>query len=151
MDQDNVISLSVDSLQHNYINLTQDLSRQFCFVGMFICAYSFSLLKPTAASNADIASKMPHPLRTAAKGRPVFFVPIIIFVDDVSGNISKQWNKHFVCYSTNASLPREQLDKEKNVRFVCASPNLTPLELLQGVRESFEYALLPLFFRSYLN
>jgi hypothetical protein len=62
----------------------------------------------------------------------------MIFVDDVSGNVSKQWNKHFVSYSSNTSLPREYLDKERNIRFVSASPNVNPMELFQGIRESFE-------------
>ncbi|KAG1723623.1 hypothetical protein EDB19DRAFT_1898050 [Suillus lakei] len=40
----------------------------------------------------------------------VYTVPLIIFMDDVSGNISKQWNKHHTIYMSNASLPREMLD-----------------------------------------
>lgn len=81
---------------------------------------------------------MPHPIRATAKGMPVYFVPVMIFCDDVSGNVSKQWNKHHVAYASNGSLPRELLDKGCNVRFVGASPNLGPLELLQGIKESFE-------------
>ena len=42
---------------------------------------------------------------------------------------------------SNASLPREHVDKEFNVRFVGASPHLGPLELLQGMRESFRWVL----------
>jgi hypothetical protein len=95
------------------------------------------LLPTYPACSSDFAN-MPHPLRIEAKGKLVFFVPVMIFVDDVSGNVSKQWNKHFVCYSSNGSLPREYLDKESNVRFVSASPNVNPVELFQGIRESFE-------------
>lgn len=81
---------------------------------------------------------MPNPKRIKAKGRPFFFVYIIIFIDDVSGNVSKQWNKHYVCYMSNAMLPREHLDKEFNVHFVSSSPSVNALELAQGIRESFE-------------
>ncbi|KAG2098947.1 uncharacterized protein F5147DRAFT_747309 [Suillus discolor] len=42
----------------------------------------------------------------------VYNVPLIIFMDDVSGNISKQWNKHHAIYMSNANLPREMLEKE---------------------------------------
>jgi len=63
----------------------------------------------------------------------------MVFEDDMSANVSKQWNKHFVCYMLNGSLPHEHIDREFNVHFVSASPNVSPLELLQGVQESFEY------------
>lgn len=81
---------------------------------------------------------MPNPIRLEAKGRPVYAVPVLIFKDDVSANISKQWNKHFVSYISNGSLIREKLDKQYSVRFVAASPNVTPLELAQGISESFK-------------
>ncbi|KAG1907831.1 uncharacterized protein F5891DRAFT_1124653 [Suillus fuscotomentosus] len=42
----------------------------------------------------------------------VYAVPLIIFMDDVSGNVSKQWNKHHAIYMSNANLPREMLEKE---------------------------------------
>ncbi|KAG0693274.1 hypothetical protein DFH29DRAFT_985530 [Suillus ampliporus] len=41
----------------------------------------------------------------------VYAVPLIIFMDNVSGNISKQWNKHHAIYMSNANLPREMLER----------------------------------------
>lgn len=78
---------------------------------------------------------MPNPLRIKARGRMVFAVPLIIFMDDVSGNISKQWNKHFVIYMSNALLPREMLDKQACVRFVSSSPHASPMELMGGLED----------------
>ncbi|KAJ6469227.1 hypothetical protein DFH09DRAFT_1294525 [Mycena vulgaris] len=66
--------------------------------------------------------------------------PSAIFIDDVSGNKSKQWNKHFSCYMSNAALPRTKLENEFHVRFVANSPFATPLEIMQGVRASIESA-----------
>ncbi|KAL4075563.1 hypothetical protein J3A83DRAFT_4356838 [Scleroderma citrinum] len=43
----------------------------------------------------------------------VLTVPLIIFMDDVLGNVSKQWNKHHVVYMSNASMPCEMLEKEE--------------------------------------
>ena len=83
---------------------------------------------------------MPNPLRVKAQGRMVFTVPLIIFMDDVSGNISKQWNKHFVVYMSNALLPREMLDKQACVRFVSSSPHASPMELMGGLRDSISSA-----------
>lgn len=79
-----------------------------------------------------------HPLRTVAKDRPIYSIPLIAFIDDVSGNQSKQWNKHFSCYMSNGALPRRKLENEFHVRFVATSPNATPLEMMQGLRGSIE-------------
>ncbi|KAG1837152.1 hypothetical protein C8R48DRAFT_603980 [Suillus tomentosus] len=79
---------------------------------------------------------MPNPLRAKSGGRMVLTVPLIVFMDDVSGNISKQWNKHHVIYMSNAALPREMLEKEFCVRFVSSSPHATPMELMCGFKES---------------
>lgn len=81
---------------------------------------------------------MPHPLRATAGERLVYSIPLLIFQDDVSGNQSKQWNKHYSCYISNGALPRQKLDSEFNVRFVSTSPFATPLEIMQGVRGSIE-------------
>ncbi|KAF8257540.1 hypothetical protein EI94DRAFT_1774419 [Lactarius quietus] len=68
----------------------------------------------------------------------VYTVPVIIFMDDASANISKQWNKQIVVYLSNAGLPREMLDKEFCMRFVTSSPNASPMELMHAVRDSME-------------
>ena len=81
---------------------------------------------------------MPHPLRVKAGDRMVYSVPLVLFMDDVSANVSKQWNKHHVVYMSNANLPREMLEKEFCVRFVTSSPHASPLELMQAVRESIK-------------
>jgi len=87
------------------------------------------------------AKQMPHPLREIAGDCLVYSVPIIIFIDDVSGNTSKQWNKHFSCYMSNGALPCEKLDQEFHVRFVAMSPNASPLEIMQGVHKAIEYVV----------
>ncbi|KAJ6608562.1 hypothetical protein B0H10DRAFT_1815561 [Mycena sp. CBHHK59/15] len=83
---------------------------------------------------------MPHPLREKAGSRMVYSIPLAIFIDDVSGNKSKQWNKHFSCYMSNGALPRTKLENEFHVRFVATSPFTSPLEIMQGVRSSIEEA-----------
>lgn len=93
-----------------------------------------------AASSMSYGSKMPHPLHEAADGRMVYSVPLIIFMDDVSGNISKQWNKHHVIYASNANMPREMLEKEFYLRFVSSSPHASPMELMRGMKDCIWYA-----------
>ncbi|KAF8753824.1 hypothetical protein RHS01_06641 [Rhizoctonia solani] len=91
-------------------------------------------------ASAGFQAKMPHPLCAVAGSRPVYSIPLIIFMDDASGNTSKQWNKHWSCYLSNAALPREVLQAEYNVRFVSTSPHATPLELMHGIRSSIDDA-----------
>lgn len=87
----------------------------------------------------SFAARPPHKLRKIAGTRMVYSVPLILFQDDVSGNVSKQWNKHYAVYASNANIPRRLLEKEFCVRFVTASPHLTPPELMKGVRDSIKY------------
>ncbi|KAJ6625266.1 hypothetical protein B0H10DRAFT_2161888 [Mycena sp. CBHHK59/15] len=70
----------------------------------------------------------------------VYSIPLAVFIDDVSGNKSKQWNKHFSCYMSNGALPRTKLENEYHVRFVATSPFASPLEIMQGVRASIKEA-----------
>ncbi|KAG8703439.1 hypothetical protein FRC08_002841 [Ceratobasidium sp. 394] len=91
-------------------------------------------------NSVNFRSSMPHPLRTIAGSRPVYSVPLIVFMDDASGNVSKQWNKHWSCYLSNAALPREELQSEYNVRFVATSSHASPSELMEGIRASIETA-----------
>ncbi|KAG2335355.1 hypothetical protein BDR05DRAFT_859219, partial [Suillus weaverae] len=79
-------------------------------------------------------------LQADSNGRLVLTVPLIIFMDDVSGNVSKQWNKHHAVYMSNASMPREMLEKEFCVRFVSSSPHASPMEIAKAVKESIEAA-----------
>ncbi|KAF8602668.1 hypothetical protein BDV93DRAFT_581297 [Ceratobasidium sp. AG-I] len=85
---------------------------------------------------------MPHPLRIVAGERDVYSVPLILFLDDVSGGVSKQWNKNIACYMSNATLPREQLQKEVNVCFVGSSKEATASELLLGISNSIKQEFL---------
>lgn len=91
-----------------------------------------------AQSSTEWTTRMPHPFRKIAKDRPVYAVPLIVFQDDVSGNQSKQWNKHYNIYMSNAALPREVLDKEFSTRFVATSQHVPPLEMMRGLRKSVE-------------
>ncbi|KAG8762734.1 hypothetical protein FRC12_008883 [Ceratobasidium sp. 428] len=83
---------------------------------------------------------LPHPLRAKADGREVYSVPYIVFVDDVSGNTSKAWNKHWCCYVTDASLPREKFNERQNIRFMSTSQHASPIEMLGGICQVFDEA-----------
>ncbi|KAG8701329.1 hypothetical protein FRC08_004137 [Ceratobasidium sp. 394] len=82
----------------------------------------------------------PNPLRSRAAGRPIYSVPFIVFVDDVSGNKSKQWNKHWCCYISDAALPREQINRRRNIRFMCTTQHASPMEMMSGICKDFSDA-----------
>ncbi|KAI0689008.1 hypothetical protein BC835DRAFT_1407956 [Cytidiella melzeri] len=69
-----------------------------------------------------------------------YAVPFIVFINDVSGNVSQQWNKHNVVYASNANLPREMIEKEFSVKFVLSSPHASPIELAKAVCDSINSA-----------
>ncbi|KAG1785097.1 uncharacterized protein HD556DRAFT_1250464, partial [Suillus plorans] len=102
-------------------------------VGSHVCLVLLSLvtirLKHVIASSVRYVSLSPNPLREKSKGQMVYTVPSII-MDDVSGNILRQWNKRHDIYMSNANLPQEMLEKEFFVQFVSSSPHAPPMELM---------------------
>ena len=88
---------------------------------------------------------MLNPLREKSGGWMVYTVPLIVFMDNVSANILKQWNKHHVVYMSSALLPREMLEKEFTIRFVTGSPHASPMELMQGIKDGIEYVVFSLY------
>ncbi|KAK0463305.1 hypothetical protein IW261DRAFT_1554190 [Armillaria novae-zelandiae] len=78
---------------------------------------------------------MPNPLRSLAEGDDLFVVMIPLWGDDVSGNKSKQYNKHINIYMENSCLPGQLLQQEYFVWFVSTSPNATSPEQFSALRD----------------
>jgi hypothetical protein len=78
---------------------------------------------------------MPNPVRKVAKGRPVFSIRIIPWSDDVSGNVSKQFNPHMNLYVANANLPHWKVSQEYFVRFCSTSPYASSGEQFEALAE----------------
>ncbi|TEB24421.1 hypothetical protein FA13DRAFT_1638766, partial [Coprinellus micaceus] len=78
--------------------------------------------------------------RQKSGGRPVYSVPIWLYCDDTSGNMSKKWNKHNSWLFTLAGLPRTEVTREYNVHFLCTSNLAEPMEMLDGIQEEISRA-----------
>ncbi|KAJ6623010.1 hypothetical protein B0H10DRAFT_1787361, partial [Mycena sp. CBHHK59/15] len=73
-----------------------------------------------------------------AEGDDLYVVMVPIWVDDVSGNKSKQYNKHINMYLANSNLPGQLLQQEYFVRFVSTSPHATSLEQFSAIKEQIQ-------------
>ncbi|KAF8159989.1 hypothetical protein B0H34DRAFT_843892 [Crassisporium funariophilum] len=73
------------------------------------------------------------------KGNPLYTSFINIFGDDVSGNQSKSWNKHWNVYMNHQNLPRKLLYQQYNTHFISTSTHASVPEQFRGIKEKIEY------------
>ncbi|KAJ6608328.1 hypothetical protein B0H10DRAFT_2303295 [Mycena sp. CBHHK59/15] len=82
--------------------------------------------------------EMPNPLREIAGGDDLYVVMVPMWADDVSGNKSKQYNKHMNMYMANSNLPGQLLQQEYFVRFVSTSPHAGSPEQFSAIKEQIQ-------------
>lgn len=82
--------------------------------------------------------EMPNSLRALADGEDLYTVMVPLWCDDVSGNKSKQYNKHMNIYTANSALPGRLLQQEYFVQFVSTSPTASLPEQFSAIKEQIE-------------
>ncbi|KAG6818880.1 hypothetical protein H0H93_000679 [Arthromyces matolae] len=79
-----------------------------------------------------------NPLRDVAKGRPMFRLRLMPWSDDVSGNVSKQYNPHTNVYVQNLNVPHKMLAQEYFVRFCSTSSFASSSEQFEALAKDFK-------------
>ncbi|KAL1692476.1 hypothetical protein GGG16DRAFT_51549 [Schizophyllum commune] len=97
-----------------------------------------SIIRPWDTSLSD--PTIGNLWRQKAQGHRCVSLPIWLYCDDTSGNVSKRWNKHNSFLFTAAGLPRCQVHKESSIHFLSTSNIAPPLEMLDGIVEQLEKA-----------
>ncbi|KAF7314129.1 hypothetical protein HMN09_00572000 [Mycena chlorophos] len=79
---------------------------------------------------------MPNPQRALSGNRDLYVVGVSVWIDDVSGNRSKQYNKFLMMLGQNTALPGQLLKQEFHVHYMAASPNASTAEFSAALRDT---------------
>lgn len=96
------------------------------------------MLRQFSEGTSQNIPTMPNPLRALADDEELYVVLLPLWCDDVSGNVSKQWNKHINIYTVNSNLPGQLLQQEYFVKFVSTSPHASSPEQFSAVLENIK-------------
>ncbi|KAJ7230962.1 hypothetical protein B0H12DRAFT_1029729 [Mycena haematopus] len=79
---------------------------------------------------------MPNEMRKlVGEDEDLFVIMASPWADDVSGNKSKQYNKHMNMYTGNGCLPGRLLQQEYHVHYISTSPNASSAEQFSAFRD----------------
>ncbi|KAI8918960.1 hypothetical protein DFJ77DRAFT_427413 [Powellomyces hirtus] len=95
---------------------------------------SITMVVKQEANGAILNIQAPvNHLRQTANGCQILVVPLVMFCDGSSGNISKQWNNHDTWILTLAGFPFDQRSSGYHQHFVCTSNGLDGMEMTSAI------------------
>lgn len=104
-----------------------------CMVCIVLLSLLFTLAELVRLSDnvggTFVEIPLQNPWQTKAAGKIICHIPLVLYCDDLSGNISKKWNKHLAFYFTLAGLPPKLSNQEYNCHFLTTSNTAGASEL----------------------
>ena len=91
---------------------------------------------------SEVEIDLPNPWREKSGNRLICHVPIALYSDDTSGNVSKQFNKHNSFYFTLAGLPPRISNQEYNCHFLATSNLATVGEISDLIVDELKYVVI---------
>ncbi|KAF7303524.1 hypothetical protein MIND_00581600 [Mycena indigotica] len=138
IDDSKTSLVAAADMKENYLDLL-DLGAVPQWNGKYCPQSILPLLTPAAATfSKGHPARMPNRKRAIAGGCPMYTSLVDYFGDDVSGNRSKSWNKHWNAYMTHRNLPRKLLQQEYHIHFVSTSPNASISEQYREFKTAIE-------------
>jgi hypothetical protein len=133
-----VIFIPAMSLRRNILDLRLSNEYNLQFSGksnpfILFNEISYGMVLSDITPREFRGAARPNPLRAKANNRPMFRIQVTVWSDDVSGNVSKQYNPHTNIYLQNLSLPHRNLSQEYFVRFSSTSSHASSSEQLAAL------------------
>ena len=82
---------------------------------------------------------MPHPAKEQSGGHPVVIVPLLLYTDDTSANVSKKWHALNSWCFLLAGLPRHTNTSLSNIHFICCSDKATVIEMAEPMVDELRF------------
>ncbi|EGG10728.1 uncharacterized protein MELLADRAFT_93537 [Melampsora larici-populina 98AG31] len=80
-----------------------------------------------------VTQPIQNPWRVKAAGKVIRHVPLTLYSDDTSGNVSKKWNHHMSIFFTLSGLAPQWTNQDYNIHFLATSNSATTLDLFDRV------------------